>query len=123
MRSMWRVRYTNAMKLSGKRFLFVIAALVVAAIAATGYRYLVRGDFPFYVEAPCDPEAMTCFVRDCFDPDSCPPNGLAAYRSFRVSASDFARCGDNSCLNLCASGDGRCVEIACGAESGDHCSR
>jgi hypothetical protein len=100
---------------------FVFVALIL--ISLTAYtKYIFAKDYNFYIEAPCDPTLMTCFVRDC--DDYCPPNGLSTYRAYMVSASVFPDCIDNSCTNICLSGttSSLCEEIICSTEDGDSCS-
>lgn len=105
-----------------KIFLWIIALSVVAVITSTAYKFLFLKDYNFIVEAPCDPTKSTCFIRDCSNPDDCPPNGLSVYRQFNVKASDFGKCANNSCLNECLTGKIACAEIKCSESSGDTCA-
>jgi hypothetical protein len=95
--------------------------MVVTAVCATAYIFLVRKDYDFVVEAPCDPAQETCFFRDCSGGD-CPPNEFEHYRIFSVSAQDFPTCADNSCKAECTDGTLVCTEIVCGESEEDECS-
>jgi hypothetical protein len=110
------------MKPSDKAFLASISLLIVAAICAAAYHFLVQKDYAFIVEAPCDPAQDTCFVRDCSGGE-CPPNELEHYRMFSVQAADFDTCADNSCLHECQQGDIACTEIVCGESEEDECAQ
>ncbi len=100
---------------------FVLLSLVFTYLTAYT-KYIFAKDYSFYIETPCDPESMTCFVRDC--DDYCPPNGLAIYRSFSIPADVFPVCTSNSCENICLNKatSHQCEEIVCDEENGDSCS-
>jgi hypothetical protein len=100
---------------------FVVVALLLTYLTAYT-KYIFAKDYVFYIEAPCDPESMICFVRDC--DDYCPPNGLSAYRSFTIQASTFASCTNNSCENICLteSTAAQCEEIICDPVADESCS-
>ncbi|HEY4507409.1 MAG TPA: hypothetical protein VJJ47_00910, partial [Candidatus Paceibacterota bacterium] len=57
------------------------------------------------------------YVRDC--EDYCPPNGLATYKVWQLSAADFGRCADDSCDAECTSGEIACEAVPCDAEEAD----
>lgn len=95
---------------------------MILTIVVTGYKFLFGLEYEFYVEAPCDPSSQTCFVRDCSEPESCPPNELESYRAFYLSAEDFNTCRNNSCLYSCTNGIIECQEVLCGESEGDECS-
>lgn len=108
---------------TGNKFLVTLFILTfLAAIGACYYRYYHQKDYNYLVEASCDPTVERCFVRDCENPDDCPPNGLSVYKEFHVKAYDFARCQDNSCKQECESGTIRCEAISCEEETGGVCS-
>lgn len=109
------------MHISDRTFFATISLLVVVAVCATAYLFLVKEDYAFVVEAPCDPAQNTCFTRDCSGGE-CPPNELEQYRVFAVSAHDFPVCADNSCLQECTSGAIECVEYVCGESEEDECT-
>jgi len=109
------------MSISDKSFLTTISLLVILTILSTAYIFLVRKDYDFIIEAPCDPALDTCFSRDCSD-DECPPNGLELYRVFSVRAADFPTCSDNSCLQECMQGSIACTETVCGESDEDICA-
>jgi len=111
------------MEKSDKIFLWIIMLSVVVVIGATGYKFLILQDYEFYVEAPCDSTTQTCFVRDCSEADSCPPNNLDSYRVFYLKAKDFKKCDDNSCLSVCTNETIQCRELVCGETEGDSCGK
>ena len=108
--------------MADKTILWFAAISFIAVVLATGYFFLVEKDNLFYLEASCDSSAQSCFIRDCSEPDSCPPNNLDTYRVFYVAANDFAQCKDNSCLNECVIGKIECEEVICGDSEEDTCS-
>lgn len=110
------------MEKSSKIFLWVISLSVLLVILSTGYKFLLKKNYDFLVEAPCDPASSTCYYRDCSNPDDCPPNGLENYRIFSLAASDFPKCTDNSCLNECTSAAIACEEVTCGEDEADECA-
>ena len=109
------------MQISDTSFLATISLFVVTAVIATAYIFLVREDYDFVIEAPCDPAEEICFYRDC-SAEECPPNGLENYRVFSVSAKDFPKCSDNSCLPECTDGVIACTETVCSESDGDVCA-
>jgi len=90
---------------------WILISSVVVACGFSAYRYIIQEDYTFLVEAPCNPLNQACYVRDC--EDYCPPNELSEYRLFSLPAKEFARCEDNSCLNICPSATYSCEEILC----------
>lgn len=114
--------YFMAMEKSDTLALSLISLSVVIAIGIAGWLYLYKKDYVFVVEASCDPTATTCFVRDCSNPDDCPPNGLTSYKVFQVKAKDFEKCTDDSCQNECLNGTISCTEVKCGESGEDSCS-
>ncbi len=100
--------------------LFVLLSVMLTFLTAYT-KYIFAKDYSFYIEAPCDPTTMTCFVRDCGD--YCPPNGLDTYRAYMIPASVFPSCTSNSCENICLSESSsyQCEEIICDSETGDEC--
>lgn len=109
------------MERSGKIFLSVISLSVATVILVTGYTFLIQKDYNFIVEAACEPSSEICFHRDCSSGE-CPPNELAYYKTFLISAGDFRKCSDNSCAQECASTAIRCEEIVCDESAGEECS-
>lgn len=101
--------------------IFVLSSLVFTFLTAYT-KYIFAKDYSFYIEAPCDPSTMSCFVRDC--DDYCPPNGLDTYRAYMIPASIFPACTNNSCENVCLdeTTTHQCEEIQCDEEAGDSCS-
>jgi len=109
------------MRISNRTFFSAVSALVFAALCVTAYTFLVRQNYNFIVEAPCDSAAGPCFARDC-EMEECPLSGLESYRVFGLSRRDFATCGDNSCLQECTSGVIECTEYVCGESEEDMCA-
>jgi hypothetical protein len=104
-------------------FLWALLLSVVAVILASGFRFLIKKDYNFLVETQCDPAAETCFVRDCSEPDTCPPNELEQYRVFSIAAADYFQCAsDDSCLQQCTTGAFVCEEMMCGDSEEDACA-
>jgi hypothetical protein len=102
-------------------FFGIITALILAAIGYSFYNFYIVKNYDFLVEAPCDPQLQSCYIRDCSD-GACPPNNLSIYRIFRVKAADFERCSSNSCLNECVNNSIRCIEVECGESEEDICT-
>jgi hypothetical protein len=99
----------------------VIAAITIAAIANNFYIFYIKKDYNFTVEASCNSEINTCYVRDCSTGD-CPPNNLQEYRVFSLKAVDFDKCTDDSCLQQCTTSEIQCTEIKCGESLEDTCT-
>lgn len=103
------------------KLLFILTLILVfSAIGANFYKFYVQRDYIFTVEAPCG-EGELCYIRSC-DDGECPPNEFERYRTFEINASDFAKCEDNSCLNICVPGSTECEEIQCDESAGDTCT-
>ena len=95
--------------------LFVFLFTVFSALFFGFYRFYIKKDFNYIIEAPCNSESEDCFYRDCeSDPEICPPNMLSFYKKFTISAKDFEKCSDNSCLKECESNIIVCSPITCG---------
>jgi len=99
---------------------WILLATVFVAILFSFYKYYMTQNYLFLVEAPCDPQAAECYVRDC-DEEECPPNGLSEYRLFGVPAELFNICVDNSCQNICSI-EAYCEELLCSAQEEIECS-
>ncbi len=104
-----------------KSILIVFAVTFLGAIGLSFYKYFYTKNYDYLVEAPCDPIAEKCFVRDCSDPESCPPNQLSVYKQYYVKAYNFPGCQDNSCITTCAISDA-CESVACDEAVGDVCT-
>jgi hypothetical protein len=95
------------------RILSIILLLVILSVLAVSlYRFWYQKDFTVLTEASCDPAFSSCYVRDC-NIDECPPNGLGEYRVFSVSAKDFGKCDDETCLLECTTQLISCREVPC----------
>lgn len=105
------------------KFLFVIFFLAVLSVLSISiYRFWYQKDFTVLVEASCDQTTMSCYVRDC-ETEECPPNALAEYQIFSVSAAEFQKCADETCLAECANEMITCEQILCGSNEEDVCSQ
>lgn len=102
------------------KILVVITLISVFLAGLTSYtKYIFAEDYYFFVEAPCDPVNNLCHVRDC--EEYCPPNALASYNVYRIKASEYEKCDDNTCLNVC-NDTTKCSEIICSEEDGNSCN-
>lgn len=116
------------MKIKGKILLdriltLLFFLLLISALGLTFYKFYYLKNYEYLVEAPCDPDSEVCFQRDCeTSPDDCPPNGLSDYKQFHVTAKDFFKCSDDSCVMECSSGAIDCEQILCGDSPEDMCS-
>jgi len=103
--------------------LLITTSVCVCLVLLTAYtKFIYANDYQFRIEAPCDPETESCFVRDC--EEYCPPNGLEVFSVFEISAADYEKCTTNSCENVCQSvvGDELCLQVSCDEENGDDCT-
>jgi hypothetical protein len=100
----------------------IIGALVVIALAATAWFFLIQKNYNFVIETSCDPTTEKCFHRDCLADNSCPVDGLEDYGVYRISAKDFATCAGDSCELECKTGAASCVKEECGQSGEDSCS-
>lgn len=99
---------------------WILFGLVMLGFLVSVYRYAVSNDYNLIVEASCNPLFEECYVRDC-EVDGCPPNNLAEFKTFIVSARTFPLCSDNSCANICTTGHAQCVEILCSEQEDYAC--
>lgn len=104
------------------RILIVFITFSVFFVFATGFsKYIFAKDYYFIIEAPCDQNSKWCYSRSC--DDFCPPNGLEEYHVFKLKASYFDQCNDNSCKNLCYTGADLniCRPIPCNTSEDQQC--
>jgi hypothetical protein len=99
----------------------IAAVTVVLAFAVPVWHFFFEKDYYLLVEAPCDPEAEACHVRDCSEEDSCPIGELEYFTSYRVHAADFEQCTDITCVPQCGNGLS-CERVECTEDSGFECS-
>lgn len=104
---------------SSKLFTAFIFTLIVLVSLSSYVRYIFAKDYEFHVEMACDIKTEICNIRDC--DEYCPPNGLAEYKVYKISAIDFTNCIDNSCSNICGITN-KCLLIKCDPINGDTCS-
>ncbi len=109
------------MELPNRIFLITLSLSVLMVIFSTGFMFLWQKKYNFIVEAACTPSSNNCFHRDCGEFSDCPPNALEDYRVFVVSAVDFNKCGDDSCVRECTTGSFPCLERFCSEQKGETC--
>jgi hypothetical protein len=105
-------------KSSGHLSNIVWVAVTVAVLYVAWFnfnKFVLTKNYEFYVEAPCDPELETCYLRDCEEED-CPSNELGSYKLWMLSAADFKLCSDDTCATECATGAIPCEVVPCDAE-------
>lgn len=104
-------------------FIVVIALMILVVSWSSWYIYLYTKDYAFIVETPCpEDQAMSaCFVRDCSEEGSCPPNNLSVYGRWQIKASDFDKCSGQNCLEACTLKQISCQRIPCNASDGEDC--
>lgn len=105
-------------------FTFLNIILFLAVIANSFYFFYIKKDFDFIVETVCDPTLEQCLLRDCTNPDDCPPNGLQEFKRYTLNANDFKYCENEDCKTVCESGQVQCEIIPCieDEEYGETCS-
>jgi len=98
--------------------------LFLTVIINSFYFFYIKKDFDFIVETTCDPIIEQCFLRDCTNPDDCPPNGLQEFKRYTLNANDFKYCVDEDCKLACESNQIKCEVISCteDEEYGETCS-
>lgn len=87
--------------------------LFLGVIIACFYFFYIKKDFDFIVETSCDTNKEECFVRDCTNPEDCPPNGLEVFKRYNVNAKDFQYCDNEDCLYACESKTISCEIVSC----------
>jgi hypothetical protein len=100
---------------------WILLAMMVVAFIVSINKFYVHQNYDVFVEAPCDPKTQQCYTRDC-STGNCPPNNLSVYRLYKVPASVFPSCSDNSCANVCKEGSTSCVEVPCSSQSDVDCT-
>ncbi len=98
--------------------------LFVIVLANSFYFFYIKKDFDFMVETSCDTSKEECFLRDCSDPDSCPPNGLTEFKRYTLNANSFKYCENEDCKIACEGNQINCENIPCeeNPEMGESCS-
>lgn len=104
-------------------FLYVLILSCLVAIGSAFYFLYYEKDYDFIVETACDSSKEECFVRDCSDPDLCPPNSLSYFKRYSLKASDFDMCENEDCTVACETGIIECIQDACveDVEYGESC--
>ncbi len=104
-------------------FTIINIILFIGAIVACFYFFYFKKDFNFIVETSCDITKEECFVRDCTNPDNCPPNGLEEFKRYSLSAKDFKYCKLQDCSGVCGDGTIECRSIECNEneDTGEFC--
>lgn len=98
--------------------------LFFAVIINSFYFFYFKKDFNFIVETACDTTVEQCIIRDCTNPDDCPPNGLQEFKRYTLNANDFKYCTNEDCKLACESNQIQCEIIPCeeNEEYGETCS-
>lgn len=94
-------------------FLYVLLLGCLIVVASSLYFFYYKKDYNFIVETSCNPEAETCFYRDCNNPDDCPPNGFSYYNQYKLKASDYKACTDEDCTLACTTRVIDCLKTEC----------
>lgn len=113
---------------------YLLFAVVVAVIALTYYRVVVRHDYVVSMELDCDPELESCFVYVCdpLEDEECsenPDEQIYYYKIINKNARNIVPCGlpAEECPAVsCAPGEPECEEILCdefAEAAGDVCSK
>lgn len=110
-------------KFSAAFSLFAVV-IFLFVIAVNFYVLYFQKDYDFIVETSCDLLSEECFYRDCTNTLDCPPNGLAHFKRYTISASDFPMCTKEDCTAVCESESVPCEQIACepDEEFGESCT-
>lgn len=105
-------------------FTIVNIIFFISTILSCFYFFYIKKDFNFIVETTCNKTMEECFVRDCTNPDDCPPNGLEEFKRYSLNANDFKYCKNEDCLNACENKQIPCENISCveDPEIGESCS-
>ncbi len=105
-------------------FTIINIILFLIVILASLYFFYIKKDFDFIVEVPCDQNLEICTMRDCSNPDSCPPNQLESFKRYSLKAYDFNKCPNEDCKLVCEGGLIECEKIECvvDEEMGESCS-
>ena len=104
-------------------FTIINIILFLTVILSSIYFFYYKKDFYFVMEEPCDLNQEECFIRDCSNPDNCPPNGLSEFKRYYISAKDFKHCYKEDCLSACQNKQIKCRAIKCipSEEMGERC--
>lgn len=105
-------------------FLYALLLGCLVAIGSSFYFFYYQKDYDFIVETSCDNTKETCFVRDCTNPDDCPPNQLASFKRYSLKAADYSKCHKEDCSIVCSEGVIECEPIECkeDLEAGESCT-
>lgn len=105
-------------------FAIINSLLFLFVIFICFYFFYIKKDFDFIIETSCDINKEQCFIRDCTNPDDCPPNGLEEFKRYTLNANDFKYCENEDCLDVCENQQINCNLIQCkeDEEYGETCS-
>ena len=101
--------------------IWILLLSVVIIFGQSLYQNLYSKSFTFQVEMACNSETSECYSRMCQNDGDCPPNNLTTYRVFTLPASEFQKCSDNSCSNICSSEHNNCTEVLCSTQTDISC--
>lgn len=128
----------NEIKLDRKSKIFFLffAILIIAAVGATYYRYMVKRDYIVKAQIDCDPETENCFIWKC-DPNSLeegekctgvPDNDIWYYKVLYRNAKNIPNCDpkdENCTAYVCGEGEADCSYELCASENapkGEECN-
>lgn len=105
-------------------FTIINIFLFFIVILSSFYFFYLKKDFDFIIEIPCDPSLEICTIRDCSNPENCPPNQLESFKRYSLKAYDFNQCPNEDCALWCEGGLIECKKIECAVdeEIGENCS-
>jgi len=96
-----------------KIFFIVFGLLIVASVAVTYWRIVIKKDYIIEAQAPCDPATEKCFVWHC-DPESdvdgekCTGNVEEDVNNYKIVKRNASR------IPLCDPADENCQALVCG---------
>ena len=82
-------------------FTLINILLFLIVILSGFYFFYFKKDFDFIIEIPCDSNLEICTIRDCSNPDDCPPNQLKSFKRYSLKAYDFNKCPNEDCKLMC----------------------
>lgn len=88
--------------LSDKNILLISILTTILVVAISVNKFYISKNYDFIVEVSCNPDIDSgCNTRDCSVEDSCPPNNFESYKQYSVPATEFPRCENEDCAELC----------------------
>lgn len=94
----------------------LLVALIVVAVSASYYKYVVLADFTTIFYSECDPTSEICFISTYSCEEEQTPECLYHYKIYAVNQNkidDICDIDDGSCLEeFCSTGE--CTTLYCG---------